>query len=232
MEPSILLAQLRALLERAPDFEKFSPTSRDHMVWLGQAHALVMRWSKMEAISLKTSSEFLASSMMKASSLASIFGTLHRAVADLELLVPANVEVAFGAGDVYDFFKALNKVVASAEKSLFIVDPYLDPTVFDHYLSSRQADVQVRLLLNRNASKIVPASQKYVAQYGAVLQVRESKALHDRVVFVDDQVCWLLGQSVKDAAKAKPTYLVQLPPDVVPEKLMHYEAIWESAAAL
>ena len=45
MNPEILLAQLRALLELAPDFETFSATSREHLMWLGQAHALVSRWN-------------------------------------------------------------------------------------------------------------------------------------------------------------------------------------------
>jgi len=61
------------------------------------------------------------------------------------------------------------------------------------------------------------------------LELRKSKTLHDRVIFIDGYVCWIIGQSIKDAAKAKPTYLVQLAPDVVPEKLNNYEAIWTLA---
>jgi hypothetical protein len=232
MEPQILLAQLRALIERAPDLESYSPTSREHMVWLGQAHALVDRWNRLESISFKSASNLLSMESIRQIQIGQIFGILHRAIADLELQVPSDIEVNFAAGDVYDFFKALNKVIASAEKSLFIVDPYLDESVFDHYLNSRQPEVKVRLLLSHKAEDVLPASQKYIAQYGEVLELRKSKALHDRVVFIDGYVCWLIGQSVKDAAKAKPTYLVQLPPDVVSAKLQNYEDIWSSANAL
>lgn len=232
MEPQILLAQLRALLERAPDLGNYSPTSSEQMTWLAQAHALINKWQRMEAISFRTACDFMSSSLMRDSSLTKIFGTIHRAVADLELKVPTDIKVSFGAGNVYDFFNALTKVIASAEKSIFIIDPYLDHTVFDHYLNSRQAGVKVRLLLSHNAQKIVPSAQKYVSQYGEVLELMESKSLHDRVIFIDGDVCWLLGQSLKDAAKAKPTYLVPLPPDVVPEKLKNYEAIWGSANVL
>jgi len=161
-----------------------------------------------------------------------ILGILHRAIADLELQVPSEMEINFGAGDVYDFFKALNMVIASAEQSLHIVDPYLDETVFDHYLNSRREVVQIRLLVNKNAKQLLPASQNYNEQFGNVLEIRKSEALHDRVIFVDGYVCWLIGQSVIDAAKAKPTYLVQLPPDVVPAKLENYEEIWSSSNAL
>lgn len=232
MEPPILLAQLRALMERAPDLARYSPLSREHQIWLGQAHALVSRWNSLEAISLKSASDFLSMELVRDNNIGKIFGILHRAIADLEIQVPTETEVSFGAGDVYDFFKALNKVVSSAEASLFIVDPYLDETVFDHYLSARKPEVNVRLMLNHKAESILPAATKYVAQHGQILEIRKSKSLHDRVVFVDGYVCWVIGQSVKDAAKAKPTYLVQLPPDVVPAKLENYEQIWASANAL
>ena len=56
--------------------------------------------------------------------------------------------------------------------------------------------------------------------------------MHDRVIFIDEYVCWLIGQSIKDAAKAKPTYLVPLPPDVVSDKLSNYENIWKNAIEL
>jgi TPR repeat protein len=39
MQPEIILAQLRALLERTPDFMLYTPASRDHQMWLGHAHA-------------------------------------------------------------------------------------------------------------------------------------------------------------------------------------------------
>ena len=232
MEPQILLAQLRALIERTPDLESYSPTSQEHMVWLGQAHALVARWNRLESMSFKSASDFLSMELVRQNQIGKIFGILHRAIADLELQVPSDIEVNFGAGDVYDFFRALNKVIASAEKSLFIVDPYLDEAVFDYYLNSRHSEVKVRLLLNHKAEKVLPASQRYIAQYGEVLKLRKSKTLHDRVIFVDGYVCWLIGQSIKDAAKAKPTYLVQLPPDVVPAKLQNYEDIWINASTL
>jgi hypothetical protein len=51
-------------------------------------------------------------------------------------------------------------------------------------------------------------------------------------IFIDGYACWIIGQSVKDAAKAKPTYLVPVPPDVAPEKLNNYEEIWSKANAL
>lgn len=229
MEPEVLLAQVRSLIERTPDFDQYTPTSHEHLVWLGQAHAFVSQWDRTEAMGIKVSSQLLHSETMREGSLDSIMGAVYRAMAALELVAPVAAQTTFAAGDVYDFFNELNKVISSAEASIFIVDPYLDPSVFDQYLSSRGADVTVKLLLNKDADSIQPAAEKYIQQFGSVLEVRKSKAIHDRVIFIDGYVCWITGQSLKDAAKAKPTYLVALAPDVVPAKLQSYEEIWAAA---
>lgn len=229
MEPEVLLAQLRALFERAPDFELYSPTSREHFVWLGQAHALISRWNRVAAIEIQTASDFLTMELVRGSNVAKIFGIIQRAIADLELTVPDNTRTVFKAGEVYDFFRALNEVISSAEKSIFIIDPYLDDSVFNHYLSSRKPEVRVQLLLSKNAENLKTSADKYNQQFGGVVEIRTTKAVHDRVIFLDEYVCWVLGQSLKDAAKAKPTYLAPLAPDVVPAKLAEYNDIWACA---
>jgi hypothetical protein len=232
MEQEVLLAQLRALLERVPDFEQYSPLSREHLHWLGQAHALVARWDKVQAIMLQVASDALPMELTRPHNVATVFGVVNRAIADLELRVPEKGKVVFAAGEVYDFFQELNKVIGSAEKFILIIDPYLDATVFDHYLNSRKANVTVRLLLSKNLENVKAAAEKYAQQHGNVLEIRKSNKIHDRVIFLDDYVCWIVGQSLKDAAKAKPTYLAPLAPDVVAAKLDDYESIWAEAQAI
>ncbi|PJF38291.1 MAG: hypothetical protein CUN55_17760, partial [Phototrophicales bacterium] len=92
--------------------------------------------------------------------------------------------------------------------------------------------VLVRLLTKQYAHDVKGASEKYASQFGNVVEVRSSNAIHDRVIFVDDAVCWVMGQSIKDAAKAKPTYLIPLPPDVTLAKLHDYSGIWNAASAI
>lgn len=232
MEPYVLLSQLKSLLARAPDFKAYSPSSMEYHLWLGQAHALVTRWNNIEAIGFKTASDFLGFQANRDYNIGQIFGVLHRAVADLEIQLPADIGQAFGPGAIYDFFKALNNVLASAKKSLLVVDPYMDDTVFDTYLSSVPKGVKIRLLVRKYTAKVKPAAEKFVTQYGALLEVKNSVALHDRLIFVDDDVCWVLGQSIRDAAVSKPTYLVHLAPDVALPKLAYYEHIWLHATLI
>lgn len=229
MEVQILLAHIRALIERMPDFEQYVITSREHLIWLGQAHALISRWNSGEAISFKVLWDSFTMSPSNQSYFGQIIGILYRAIADLELKVSSSIENSFEGGNVYDFFRALNKVIESAEKSLLIIDPYLDPSIFDYYLNSRKNNVTVKLLADKYANDLSVIAQKYNEQFGDILEIRKSKLIHDRVIFIDNNICWIIGQSIKDAAKAKPTYLVSLSPDIVRAKLATYENIWENA---
>jgi len=229
MTPEMLLAQLRALIERIPDFESYSANSKEHRIWLAQAHALISRWDKFAAAELKNAADFLFMDLTRDQNVAKILGTIDRAIADLELSYPSQTQLTFAGGEVYDFFRALGGIVASAESFIFIVDPYLDDSVMDHYISRRGDNVSIKLLLNQYADGVRVAAEKYNSQHGPILEARKSSKLHDRIIFVDQLSCWMMGQSLKDAAKAKPTYIVPLPPDVVPDKLRLYEKIWEDA---
>jgi hypothetical protein len=66
-------------------------------------------------------------------------------------------------------------------------------------------------------------AKKYAS--GGNLELRTTNEIHDRAVFVDDRV-WIAGQSFKDAAKKKPTYIVEHD-----AKLMDaaYQPIWKAA---
>jgi len=232
MDKAVLLAQLRSLLEAAPDFSAYSPTSGEHHAWLAKAHALVSRWNRLEAISFASAADFLYMPLMRDGQVAKIIGLIHRGIADLELETPKLADQAFAPGAVYDFFKALSAAFGSATTSVFIIDPYLDEQIFDTYLASIPAGLSVRLLAHKYGNLLKPAVQKFTAQHGTNVSVRISQEFHDRIVFVDDLSCWVMGQSIKDAAKAKPTYLLPLPPDIARLKLNHYEAIWNNATVL
>ncbi len=232
MDKAVLLAQLRSLLEQAPDFAAFSPTSGEHHAWLARAHALISRWNQLEAISLASAADFMHMSLLRDGQISKIIGLVHRAIADLELDTPKLANQAFAPGAVYDFFKALSAALGSATTSIFIIDPYLDEQIFDTYLASVPAGLSVRLLAHKYGNLLKPAVQKFSAQHGTNVSVRISPEFHDRIVFVDDLSCWVMGQSIKDAAKAKPTYLLPLPPDIAKLKQSHYEAIWQQATVL
>ncbi|HEY4903225.1 MAG TPA: hypothetical protein VIH89_07120 [Candidatus Sulfotelmatobacter sp.] len=159
-------------------------------------------------------------------------GILYRAIADLELRLPSGADKAFGPGAVYDFFKALRELLASAKESLLIADPYLDEQVFDIYLSALGPGVAVRLLCGKSAAGLKPAILKFAAQTKTKLEARATTAIHDRVLFLDGRSCWVLGQSIKDAARSKPTYLAPLDSETTDLKISEYEKIWNTATTI
>jgi hypothetical protein len=200
--------------------------------WLGKAHALIAHWNPLEAISFASSADLLALGTVRSMHVAAVMGTIHRAIASVRLQVPAHSSQAFGPGAVYDFYKALRDLLASATSSVFVVDPYLDEQIFDIYLASVSQGVTVRLLAREHSTTLRPAVAKFVAQKTMSIEVRTSNALHDRVVFIDGRTCWVLGQSIKDAARLKPTYLAPLSSDAATLKRADYETIWTGAVAI
>lgn len=232
MEKVPLLAELRAMAGTVPDFGGYQPTSRVHLEWLGKTHALVAQWDCLEAVSFRSAADSLTFDVMRASNIAKMLGILHRAIADLELQVPMQPAQTFGPGAVYDFLKTLRDLMASATQAIFVVDPYLDEQIFDAYLATVSKKVAVRLLTRQYSGALKPAVTKFVAQNGMSVEVRTSNSIHDRVVFLDQGSCWVLGQSIKDAAKSKPTYLAPLAADAAQFKRADYEAIWAAATPL
>jgi hypothetical protein len=92
--------------------------------------------------------------------------------------------------------------------------------------------VVVRLLTFKYATTLSPALQKFISQKKMVVEVRSSQKIHDRVIFIDGRSCWVLGQSIKDAAKTKPTYLAPLSADTSQLKKAEYEQIWTAATPI
>lgn len=226
MDKVAILNELKALAATAPDFNSFTPASPLHMMWLGKTTALVSRWDPIEGSALRSAVNFLGIPLIRESNVAQIFGILHRAIADLDIDVPALPNQVFGPGAVYDFMKSLRDLLSSAIQNIYIVDPYLDVEIFDVYLSAVSPLVLVRLLAKEYAAALKPALGKFIAQNNMNVEIRSSKSMHDRVIFLDNISCWVIGQSIKDAAKSKPTYLAPLSADAAQLKKEFYDQIW------
>lgn len=232
MEAAALLAELRALERDFPDFKNFSASSRAHHQWIWKLRALMSTLDKGEARKLERAVEQLNSPVFIPDGISEIFGVYYRAVHKLEIKVVALPRSSFGPGAVYDFFKTLRDLLGSPKTAVFVIDPYLDDEVFDAYITAITKGVKVRLLAREYGVQLKPAITRFVTQSGMAIEVRTSKALHDRVIFLDDRSCWVLGQSIKDAAKAKPTYLAPLDLDSGSLKKADYERIWSTATAI
>lgn len=134
----------------------------------------------------------------------------------------------YGVGDAYKFHIDLRRKLSDVSDNVFIIDPYFDAGSFDLYIPVIPAGVMVRILLKTADGPFMTVLRKFRAKESANLKVRVSQDIHDRVLFIDDK-CWAIGQSIKDAAMKKPTYVILSEESDMKEK---YDPIWEEAESL
>jgi hypothetical protein len=152
---------------------------------------------------------------------------LKSCIAELGLDLPdTGMKGVYEPGEQYEFYRDVTTCLKLAKTEIFIIDPYLDAEIFDVYAHAIARAVRFRLLSANIPPNVQALAQKYAA--GGNLAFRSSASIHDRVLFADNRV-WLTGQSLKDAARKKPTYIVEHD-----ESLMRpvYEQIWNSASTL
>ena len=136
------------------------------------------------------------------------------------------IKGTYDAGEQYEYYRDVTACLKLAQREIFIIDPYLSKEIFEVYADAITRGVAFRLLSSNVPADVLIVAKKYAA--GGNLDFRTSASIHDRVLFVDNRV-WVSGQSIKDAASKKPTYIVELDE---PSMRQIYEPIWISASKL
>jgi hypothetical protein len=152
---------------------------------------------------------------------------IRSSIAEVEVLLPeAQVRGAYDAGDEWAFYKDLKDILTTARVDIFIVDNYLNTEIFELYAAAVRPGVTFRLLADQLRGNLEAVAKKYAASHS--VELRSGADVHDRHIFVDER-CWTVGQSIKDAAKKKPTYMVELSASLVPTMRKIYEDLWSKA---
>jgi hypothetical protein len=201
MDPESLYVQLCRLFETIPDLEGPGDYSREILMWLARAHALVLAQGNAEEIAaIKKASENAilytgrggSDEGVRKVATKRIVAVLHRAFAAAELQAPAAVQGAFiPAGNAFDALAAVSKVLSGAKGDALIVDPYMDEKALTDFAPLAPEGVTVRLLADQHHHKpsLPPAAQRWKTQYGSKrpLEVRlaAARVLHDRLIIVD-----------------------------------------------
>lgn len=141
--------------------------------------------------------------------------------------IPKLAERAYGPGADYDVYKDLSTLLSNATKEIFVIESYPNEQIFDLYLEKAKAGIPIRLLTSNPKDQFIPVGKKFCNKQGIKMEARQTQDMHGRMLFIDGR-CWAIGQSMKDAAIKKPTYLVELE-DVGLEMKGHYELLWKSA---
>lgn len=108
-------------------------------------------------------------------------------------------EGIFVDGQIYDAFELIERLIKSAQKSILLIDNYVDESVLT-MMSERQAGVHIDIYTKQISKSLQLAEKHFNTQYGD-LSLHTTLTCHDRFLIIDDTTVYLIGASLKDAGK-------------------------------
>jgi hypothetical protein len=108
-------------------------------------------------------------------------------------------EGIFYEGQIFDAHKFVSSIIRKAEKSIIVIDNYIDDTVLT-LLSKRKKGVNAIIYTKKVTRQLQLDIDKFNAQYEQV-EVHQFSKSHDRFLIIDEQEIYLIGASLKDLGK-------------------------------
>ncbi|HSW59921.1 MAG TPA: RhuM family protein [bacterium] len=112
--------------------------------------------------------------------------------------IPPKQGVLF-EGQVFDAHKFVSDIVRSAEKSIILIDNYVDDTVLTLF-SKRKQGVALKILTKNLSKQLQLDTQKFNEQFPPA-EIKEFNHSHDRFMIIDDRDLYHFGGSLKDLGK-------------------------------
>ncbi len=105
----------------------------------------------------------------------------------------------FFDGQIFDSYKFIADVIRSAEKSITLIDNYVDDSVLTLF-NKRKKDVSVTIFTKEISKQLSLDLKKYNSQYKPI-KIIEFKNSHDRFIIIDNNQVYHFGASLKDLGK-------------------------------
>ena len=109
------------------------------------------------------------------------------------------VEGIFYDGQIFDAYKFATDLIRSAQKSLLLIDNYVDESVL-LMLSKRNAGVKADIYTQTFSRQLQLDLQKHNSQYPPI-DIHTYKKCHDRFLIIDGTEVYHIGASLKDLGK-------------------------------
>ena len=131
----------------------------------------------------------------------------HRAILDkhedkIDFFVRTSlppVEGVFHNGQIFDAYKFATDLIKSANKSLVLIDNYIDESVL-LMLSKRKAGVTADIYTYPISQTLKQDLQRHNRQYSPI-NIHNHTTSHDRFLIIDDTEVYHIGASLKDLGK-------------------------------
>jgi hypothetical protein len=105
----------------------------------------------------------------------------------------------FFEGQVFEAHKFVSDIVRSAEKSIILIDNYVDDTVLTLF-SKRKQGVMLKIFTKNLSKQLQLDTQKFNEQFPPA-EIKEFNHSHDRFMIIDDRDLYHFGASLKDLGK-------------------------------
>ena len=105
----------------------------------------------------------------------------------------------FFNGQVFDAYTFVADLIRSANKSLILIDNYIDDTVFT-LLNKRKKGVSCVCYTQSITKNLSLDLEKHNQQY-PVIDLKELKIMHDRFLIIDESELYHIGASLKDLGR-------------------------------
>jgi len=102
-------------------------------------------------------------------------------------------------GQIFDAYNFVSDLFRRAEKSVLIIDNYIDDSVLVHLVKVNK-NVKVTILTQSASPQLKLDIEKFNKQYFPI-EVRIFKRSHDRFIIIDDVEVYHFGASLKDLGK-------------------------------
>ena len=109
------------------------------------------------------------------------------------------VEGIFYDGQIFDAYKFATDLIRSAQKSLLLIDNYVDESVL-LMLSKRNDGVKADIYTQTFSRQLQLDLQKHNSQYPPI-DIHTYKKCHDRFLIIDGTEVYHIGASLKDLGK-------------------------------
>lgn len=109
------------------------------------------------------------------------------------------VEGIFFDGQIFDAYKFATDLIKSANKSLLLIDNYVDESVL-LMLSKRNPGVSATVYTQKITAQLQLDLDKHNGQYPPI-NVRTYRNSHDRFLVIDEKEVYHIGASLKDLGK-------------------------------
>ena len=128
---------------------------------------------------------------------------LKNEIGEIKTLIPNNKLVKnqgiFYDGQVYDAYIFVSDLIKSADKSIVLIDNYIDDSVLT-LLSKRDDNISATIYTKNVTKQIQLDLKKYNEQYPKII-LKKFNSAHDRFLIIDEKIVYHIGASLKDLGK-------------------------------